>query len=251
MKDSYRGEFKEKATAEGYEQDVFSLNSYASLLWTLERQYLDGFLQHFPLSYDEIDYLDFASGTGRVLSFMESRVARARGVEISAAMLEIARQKVERAELVQADLTAANAPVEGRYDLITAFRFFLNAEPALRLKAMRALAVRLKDDRSRLIFNVHASIPSHKLLLWPKHRLQAAISRQQGLWNYMTQGQVRQLLGEAGLEIEEVFGYDLFSGKSLYFVSYDKLLTLEQRLAGQPLIQRLGAHQLYVARRRF
>jgi hypothetical protein len=67
----------------------------------------------------------------------------------------------------------------------------------------------------------------------------------------MTQRQVKQLVAKAGLEIEEVFGYDLMSGKVLSLMPYDKLLSVERRWAGKSIAQCFGGHQLYVVRRRF
>ena len=250
MTSSYRSEFEDLSKVEHYEKEMFAGNSYASLLWTLERRYLENFLRRAPFPPNEADYLDFACGTGRILAFMESRVAKARGIEISPTMLELAREKVSRAELVQVDITVPNTPVEGQYDLITAFRFFLNAEPDLRAGAMHSLAMRLKDERSRLIFNIQASVPSHKLLSWAGRWLRKPAQQLLPLHNLMSRRQVRRLVTKAGLEVEETFGYDVFSSKALALIPYDKLLALEQKLAGRPGVQRLCGHQIYVVKKR-
>ena len=250
MKKSYRSEFKEQMKVDDYELNRYAAGSYGSLLWSVERRYLEGLLRRLPVPTDRVDYLDFACGTGRIVAFMESRVRRARGIDVSAEMLEFARQKVSRAELIQNDITAMNELIEGRYDLITAFRFFVNAEPALRSAAMQSLSARLKDNRSRLVFSVQASLPSHKLVLWSENQLRKALGKPQQPWNYLIQRWIERLLAEADLEVEEVFGYDFFSSKGLRLLSYDRLLTLEQALAGKPVIHRLGGHRMYVARRR-
>lgn len=249
MRDSYRNDFREASQVEYYDQHLFSETSYGSLLWSLERQYLEDFLRRFSIPADRIHYLDFACGTGRVLAFMESKVMKATGIEISPAMLELARQRTGEAELINADITDPDAPVEKQYDLITAFRFVLNAEPELRLEAMRSLAARLKDDRSRLIFNVHGNLPSHKLLMWSKHRFREVLGKQPSR-NYLTRGQVEELAEQAGLEIVETMGYDLSSSKGLYLLSYGKLLALERWLMGRLGIQKFGGHQIYVARKK-
>ena len=245
MSRSYRGDFAEGAVAEDYDRQVFSEGSYASLLWEIERRYLDAFLHNFPVSAETINYLDFACGTGRVLAFVAPKVESARGVEVSPEMAIRARRRAPAADVVQADITEGT-PVEGRYDLITAFRFFLNAEPSLRLGAMQALAARLSGPHGRIVFNVHAHIPSHKLLTLPYRRL----SGRGGRWNYVTRRDTERLLAEAGLEIDGEHGYDFLSAAALRLVPYERLLAIEGGLAGKPLVQWLGAHRLYVARLR-
>jgi SAM-dependent methyltransferase len=247
--ESYRTRFEDRTEVENYEQMMFAQGSYGALLWNLERQFLETFLQRFPIAADELDYLDFACGTGRIVAFVEPKVMTARGIEISERMLKLATSRVSEAELVKVDITAAEAPIEGQYDLITAFRFFLNAEPALRLNAMRGLADRLRDGRSRLIFNVHGHVPSHKLLTVPQQMIRTIMGKPRSRL-FMTRRQVKQLVSEAALEIEEVFGYDLFSSKALHLMPYDTLFSLERRWAGKSMAQMFGGHQLYVARKR-
>jgi hypothetical protein len=50
MTNSYRSTLEDLARIDHYEREVFSLGSYASLLRTIERWYLENFLQHAPLS---------------------------------------------------------------------------------------------------------------------------------------------------------------------------------------------------------
>ena len=248
MSGSYREAFQDSTRATAYEEGLFSADSYAALLWTVERDFLQRFVARFAASITGVDYLDFACGTGRVLSFMEGLVDTARGIEIAAPMLEFARAKVKRAELVQADITAPGTEIEGQYDLITSFRFFLNAEPALRLAVMRGLAARLRNDSSRLIFNIQASTPGHKSLVRVVRRSEGGRDGSPG-YNVMSQRAVERLVQEAGLNIEEQYGYDLISGAGLRVLAADRLLAVERRLAGGRMANAIGGHQLYVVRR--
>ena len=76
------------------------------------------------------------------------------GVDVSKDMLGVARERGAKARFVEADLTRDDAALAGPFDLVTAFRFFLNAEPELRDAALRAIRRRLADD-GFLIANFH------------------------------------------------------------------------------------------------
>ncbi|MDQ3342206.1 MAG: class I SAM-dependent methyltransferase [Actinomycetota bacterium] len=244
---SYREQFAESTRAAEYERRQWDGVSYPSLIWELERAWLDRFLASSPVPAAQMDYLDFACGTGRVLSYLEDRVRSARGIEISAAMLDIARQKVRRADLVCADITTS-PQIEGRYDLITCFRFLLNAEPDLRRQAMRGLAARLKDRDSRLLFDNHGNLSSYKALRWPGSVLRRGQPVYESAGNVLSHGDVMRVLDDAGLDVVARHGYGLLSGKAPQLFGYDRVLELERRLAGTGGVERLGVHQLYVCR---
>ncbi|CAN5726774.1 MAG: class I SAM-dependent methyltransferase [Actinomycetota bacterium] len=244
---SYREQFAQASRAAEYERQQWDGTSYPSLIWELERVWLDRYLASSPVPAAQMDYLDFACGTGRVLSYLEERMRSARGIEISAAMLDIARQKVRHAELLCADITAT-PEIEGRYDLITCFRFLLNAEPALRRQAMRGLAARLKDRDSRLLFDNHGNLSSYKALRWPGSVLRRGQPVYESAGNVLSHSDVMSVLHDAGLEVIARHGYGLLSGKAPQLFGYDRVLELERRLAGAAGLERLGVHQLYVCR---
>jgi SAM-dependent methyltransferase len=157
MKD-YRTSHVSARISERYEHDVYRKNSYDDLVWRWERRILEreGRFQ------ETSEYLDFACGTGRIIAFFEDRVQRAVGVDIAASMLMLAKAKVHRAELIEADLTRDNVLGGQLFDCITVFRFFLNANPPLREEAMEVLVRLLRDKDSRLIFNVHGNLLSYR-----------------------------------------------------------------------------------------
>ena len=77
-------------------------------------------------------HLDFACGTGRILEYFAGRVDSSTGVDVSDSMMEVAGRWPPKAELIEADLTQNDVLGDRRFNLITAFRFFPNAEPELR-----------------------------------------------------------------------------------------------------------------------
>lgn len=249
MAETYRDKFIEPAKPLEYEEQ-YAKGSYGEIIGNIERQQLLEFIREFRKGHSRIDYLDFAAGTGRIISFLEDHVDSAVGIDVSPAMAEIAQQKLKRGRMICADITVPGAAVEGRYDLITAFRFFLNADPEMSISAMRALAVRLKDDSSRLIFNNHGNLWSHKLALWPYHALRRAGRGFISQGNYMTLGQAKRLADSAGLVIERVMGCGVLGQKAEWLIPSPWLSSLEFRLGRSSLGRRFGVNQTYVARPR-
>lgn len=245
--ETYRRHFAAKERAADYDEVQYASGSYSDVLWEVEKGQLQDVLATLRGTHDRIDYLDFAAGTGRIISFMEDQVDSATGIEISSAMVERAQAKLSRGQMICADITAPDAAVEGRYDLITAFRFILNAEPALRLAGMKALAARLKDERSVLVFNNHGNIWSLKLLALPFHKLRSRSNGWKLEGNVMSDTEVRELAAAAGLRIVRQYGCGVLSGKSLKLISRERAVRIENGLARRPVLWRLGANRMYVA----
>lgn len=247
MSSTYRKNFVNSAKPLEYEKQ-YAKRSYGEIIWTIEKQQLLDFLLGFRQGKLRIDYLDFAAGTGRIISALEDHVDSAVGIEISPVMAEIAQNKLQHGRIVCKDITLTDSPIEGKYDLITAFRFFLNAEPELKRTAMDSLVKRLKDESSRLIFTNHGNLWSHKLLMWPVHAIRRAGKGYIEQGNYMTLKQARRLAGESGLIIENVMGCGVLSSKSEWLIPFDILLGIESRLSATAFARCFGVNQMFVAR---
>lgn len=106
-----------------------------AVIWEQERMLLDE-LAHGPLRPVATGHVvDLACGTGRITEQLVAFLPEARmtGVDIAASMLEVARQRVPSAEFIEMDATKLpDALGYGAIDLITAFRFFANADAGLR-----------------------------------------------------------------------------------------------------------------------
>jgi len=247
MSRTYRNNFTKASKPLEYEQQ-YAKNSYGEIVWSIERKQLIDFVTEFRRGKSRIDYLDFASGTGRIIAALEDHVDSAVGIEISPAMAEIAQNKLQRARMVCNDITGPHSPIEAKYDLITAFRFFLNAEPDLKQAAMDSLAKRLRDGSSRLIFNNHGNLWSHKLIMWPFHAIHRAGKGYIERGNYMTLKQARRLADKSGLVIENVMGSGVLSSKSEWLIPFDMLLRIESRLSKTSFARCFGVNQMFVAR---
>lgn len=244
---SYRDQFTAGRAAVAYDQEQYRPGSYGDLLWQVEQQQLRDVVGQLRAGHRRIDHLDFATGTGRVLGFLRPLVDTAVGIEVSEAMAERARRRVPSATVLCRDIAAAGVPVEGRYDLITAFRFLLNAEPALRTAALAALARRLRDTSSVLVVNNHGNLWSHKALLWPVHQAAGRV-RPGSSGNYLSHRAVLRLVGQAGLRVERVLGCGVLGARLAGRLPVGRVADWERRLAAT---RAAGAavNRMYVCRR--
>ncbi len=244
----YQGHFQQEQSAEAYDLDQYAPDSYWDVLWQIERNFLDSVVHRLREKKAVVRYLDFACGTGRVLAHLEQLCDESLGVDVSEAMLARARVRVRKASLVCGDITVQGAPVEGRYDLITAFRFLLNAGPELRRAAVGALAARLRDPESRLVVNCHGNSASYKAVLMPFRALRSRITGRP-TENLMWPSDVRRLLRTAGLEILETYGVGILPGALLSRIPRKQRLAVEQRLRTIWPLSQSAVDQIYVCRR--
>ncbi len=182
-------------------QKHFEDYPYRAVLWVKERALLDRLVP--PAESAHLRYLDFACGTGRIIGHLASRVASATGVDVSDSMLAEARKHVVNARFVKGDITVSDGIVEGPFDLITAFRFFPNAQPELRTAAMRAL-IQLLVPGGRLIFNNHRN-PENL-----RNKLKRVIGRAPG--GGITHRECLELISRSGLKLDRFYHLGIWPG---------------------------------------
>ena len=146
-----------------------------------------------------------------------------------------------------ADITTAEAP-ERKYDLITAFRFFLDAGPPLRVAVIRALALRLKNARSVLAFTNHGNPFSYKAIAWPYHQMRRRGRDRPIVGNYMTHSDVMELLAQANLKVVEQHGYGFVTPK-LFRAAPTMAAKLERSCARRRFLNKFGVNKLYMVAR--
>jgi predicted TPR repeat methyltransferase len=226
--------------AKDYDARLFPPGSFNAIMWDREQRLLDHILRQHVACRDS--YLDFACGTGRVLSYLERDFSTAVGLDISATMLAVAKQRVRAATLVNADPTRDPGVLGGRrFDLITAFRFFLNAQPALRDEAMSFLASALKNEQSRLLFNVHGNRYSTRALIAAKARF----TREQ--FASMSVREAFELAARHGLEVVEWYGIGSYDKWLLRMMPLSAWCWAERAAA---LPKRFSVYLYFVCRRR-
>jgi SAM-dependent methyltransferase len=143
--------------------------------------------------------LDFACGTGRITRLSVSYFDRVVGVDVSEEMLEIARSEGGPTYVCR-DIT--RLPLGERFSVVTAFRFFLNAEHALRAEALAAIKQHLAPN-GRLVCNIHMNSQSIMGFFFRIARWLPGLPRHNTL-SYRT---FEHVLAAAGFSVERVVWY--------------------------------------------
>jgi SAM-dependent methyltransferase len=127
---------------------------YAALWRKIEKPLVQATLRE--LGGPQKKCLDFACGTGRITAIAADHFAEVVGVDVSALMLASAHG-ADNVRLHQIDITRQS--LGETFDVVTAFRFFLNAEQQLRREALDAVRKHLKKD-GRLVCNIQMNATS-------------------------------------------------------------------------------------------
>ncbi len=221
----------------------FKRNSHRAMIWRIERQVLDSVVRTYFTGQD-FRLLDFACGTGRVLCHLESRASESTGVDVSPSMLEETRRKVTSSRVLEGDITQSDVLEGETFDLITAFRFFPNAEAELRRDAMDALVRCLSPD-GHLVFNNHKHDRASVV------RLARLLGRSNARDSDMSQLEVSHLVDDAGLEVVKRYHIGVLPVTETHPVFPTSLLYLiEKPLTWFPPMQQFARYHVYVCRKK-
>lgn len=164
----------------------------------LEKPILKNIFSDLSCTYKT--YCDFACGTGRILSFAEQFFEKTYGVDISSEMAVHAKTRCTKSEIFVEDITKNNIDLHA--DVMTSFRFFLNAEPSLREEALQAIR-KILNDRGVFICNVHMN---RKSILGCVYECINKITGKK-LYNTLTEKEITSVLEKNGFEVERVIWY--------------------------------------------
>ena len=199
-KNDYRDSHTAKEKGNQYDAR-FRRFKWRKYLWEREQLALKQILRTY-YGKRPINYLDFACGTGRILRFLKKYVNNSTGVDVSESMLNVCRRKLPEDEIIQADITRNDVLGEKTFNLITAFRFFPNAQDTLRMEVIQALA-RYLTPNGLLVFNNHRNKSSTLFTLG--RMLKSDIPT-------MSNADIDRLVASVGLEIVEVFSMGVLPG---------------------------------------
>lgn len=188
-------------------------------------------------------YLDFACGTGRATATVAPMCHESVGVDISPSMLEVARKRLPDTSLHLCDLTREELDL-GLFDLVTAFRFFGNAQDALREEALRAIVRRLAP-KGFLVINSHRNPRSLASLF---DRLTGGDAGQMDLHL----GKLRSLLRRHGLFIRRQQPIGAWMYRSRLLNSYrpdDAAAIANERRFSLPALAAIAPDVIVVAQR--
>lgn len=226
-----------------YEHEVYKQGLYDDLLWQEEKKILAGEVKSLQKNIGEINYLDFACGTGRIIGFLEDKVSNATGIDPARSMLDIAARKIKKGELVEADITAQDILGGFKYNLITAFRFFLNAQPKLRALAFDVLATKLCDKNSLLIFNIHGNLTSYRLLTKFWYALRGRHLNAMTIW------QARALINAHGLSVVRWYGIGILPKTFYRFVPASLIVPIDRVLEKVPGARYIAYDLIFICKK--
>ncbi len=248
MNSSYAERFQQKDEVSSYDATEYGADSYASHMWQAQRPVLKQVVDEFRAAQSgPVRLLDFACGTGRVLSFLELLVDAADGVDISENMVAVARGKCSKARLLVGNILTEPELLQPGYDLISCFRFVLNAEPELRRRILQQLRQVLRSD-GLLLVNVHGNSRSlrHPAIAWRRRREHTEKSNV--MLNEMSPVETRQLLESSGFEIVRQFGFGMLP-PTLYRTPLRPIAKMvDYSLAGDHFWSHCAIDILYVCR---
>lgn len=239
---SYRLSHQSERKTKRYEEEIYRRGSYDDLIWQEERKILVHELKKLKERIFRVRYLDFACGTGRIIEYVEKKVDESIGVDIAREMLAIAKERLTHSRLIEADITINDVLRGQTFDLITAFRIFLNAEPPLRDAIFAALAPKLSHD-GIFIFNIHGNTWSFRLPMIGWYRLFCGRRL-----NHLSYWRIKHLLARHGLYIERFYGFGIIP-KPFYRFCPRISFFFDRLLARIPFIKYISYNLIFVGKR--
>jgi SAM-dependent methyltransferase len=198
-----RMSYRESHAAAGYGQrydENYATGYYAAIYREVEAPLIEGlFKDHGGV---DRSLLDFACGTGRITRLAIPYFGNVVGVDVSKAMLDQAQPSIPTATFIQQDLTEQQ--LNELFDVVTSFRFFLNAEHELRVQALKAIHKHLRHD-GMLICNIHMNRQSIMGGVYALMRIITGRIKHKT----MSLSEFKKLLDQTNFEIEQVIWYGL------------------------------------------
>lgn len=206
------------------------------IIWNIEKKILDNFLRIMQ----NIDHLDFAGGTGRISSYIHNKCRKRYLIDVSEKMINQAKKNLKEVVFINKDFRQIENFNE-KFDLITAFRFFPNAEPYLRDQAMNFITKHLNKG-GYVIFNNHKNFWSIPFIF------KRLTFRSNGFG--MTHYEIESILKKYNLKIVDSHSCGLFfeteKGRFTPWRLLEKLEIVFHKFLHQ---RRLGFNTLYLVKK--
>ena len=223
---------------------LYSPGSALAFYWDhFERPYLQAQFAKAAAGRTRARYLDFACGTGRILSLGAATLPDAVGIDVSAPMSDVARSKVPAARIIRGDVLTE--PIEvGTFDVITLFRFLVRAG-ALREEVVGWLRGHIASD-GVFIVNNHRNANSIRGLVF---RVVERIRRSGAEAEILSDREVRALLARCGFRVVDDFAFGVVpSYRGHLVVPRPLLLWVERRAVASGFLRKVAKNRVYVCR---
>ncbi|MCF7973903.1 MAG: class I SAM-dependent methyltransferase [Phycisphaerae bacterium] len=246
----YRNEFKKDAQA--YERIVQS--KHIQLIYTLEKAVLARVFSE--MGAQDKTLMDFACGSGRWTRVLEDCFSDTLGVDVSEQMIAVAREKCRKAQFVVTDITSdgVDQALDGQtFDVITAFRFYKNAQASLRQAATQALPKYLKED-GVFIFDLHLNTFScmgllaslMRLLRFPK-----LLGMSELLIRTMSLADIKRLFKDSEFEVMDYYGMGVLPGRAnMVLLPRPWLYKIETFFTQRKILRGISYNILVIARKK-
>lgn len=241
--------------ARGY-QRTYASGYYAAQWEQLEKPVLAQLFREHQVAGAR-RMLDIACGQGRITLFAAEFFDFVQGVDFSPEMLAVAKERLaNEPRLADRDVRFEIADVaqftaDQPFDVITAFRFFLNAGEDLRREGLRCVRRNLAPD-GVFITNVHCSAASPLGWFWSARNAAGRLAGQPDdpVRNVIGLGRFRRLFDSEGFEITRVDRYSLLPriGKWTDSLAERHIRRFDRLANAIPGLQRLCQSYLVCAR---
>ena len=243
MNTPYSERFQAQNDAEHYEHTEYALDAYPTYIWQLQKPVLRKILQSLRKDSGSISLLDFACGSGRILSFVEKEVDHSDGVDVSESMVAIAQGKCNNSSIYVVNVLKYPDLLQKDYDVITCFRFLLNVDEDTRIQALKELHKRLVRKNGILVTNIHGNSFSVRRLALIYRRLFRGEKHHE-----MSPGEIAQLFDKCGFVAVSEFGFGILP-PTLYRTSLKSLAKwVDHACCRLPLLNKFSIDLLYVCR---
>ncbi len=215
-----------------------------SFYWErFERPYLMALFARLAAERPDGRYLDFATGTGRILDVGAEQFRDTTGIDVSEPMLEVAREKRPRATIICADVLTDPVVLEP-FDVITLFRFLVRAGD-LREQVLGWLRGEIREDGVLIVNNHRNAVSLRGMVFRLRRRVHSSdIDRE-----ILSDSEVRAMVHRTGFEVAETYGFGFVpSLHGRLLVPAVLLMAIERRLAGSGPFARLAKNRIYVCR---
>jgi len=217
------------------------VRGYRASLWRFEKKILNNIIGEYCGKNSRL--LDFACGTGRVLSEIESNFSESYGVDVSDNMLSSCEKNTRVSSLVNLDITKNADYFDFKFDVITAFRFFPGAEDELQSDVMIRLA-ELLSPNGILIFNNHRN---YRGLFFVFQRYIYKLTKREWKVRCMREERAFFLAQQAGLEIKKIYFWGVIPSNEGKDMVPERILDLfEGWFSKVPFLRKFCASHIYV-----
>jgi O-antigen/teichoic acid export membrane protein/SAM-dependent methyltransferase len=224
-----------------YDEDLWGPGAAKGLDWLVEQRLLADILRAGGPAGSRCA-ADFACGTGRVLELLGRYFPAPVGIDVSPDMLALARHRCPGATVLLGDVTTSPGLAPGPFDLITAFRFFLNAEPDLRSEVLTWMRGSLRPG-GLVVANFHLN-PLSLRGTYLRVRMRPAARPPM-----MSVSRARRLFTAHGFTVRAILGYSFLpyrrAGRTLLVPAARR--AVEMRLAGTDALLPVAGSFLLVA----